>query len=221
MRLSITALPAVAGVVLAQLVPSPVTAQDSLRFAVLKGSDTVAVEVAHRVDVTWKGTLTLRRAPAVAMAWSVVTDESGLTPLVEVTVTEASSDERMKPRIVTRNRLIMRGDSVAVDAMTSSGLVTRVFPMASGAMPYLNLSFALLDLAVHRELKQGKGDEAVAVPFFNLNGGQSATGTLVRKDGSHAALTLGDVTFELALGDDGRIARASIAAQDLVAVRMK
>lgn len=205
----------------AAIAPSPVLAQDSLRFAVLKGADTVAVEVARRVDVTWKGTLTLRRTPAVDMAWSAVTDEKGLTPLVEVTVTEAPTELRMKPRIVTRNRLIMRGDSVSVDALTGNGLVTRIFPMAAGAMPYLNLSFAMLDLAVFRALGQATGAAPVAVPFFNLNGGQTATGTLVRKDGGHAALTLGDVTIELGLGEDGRIMRATIPSQDLVAVRVQ
>lgn len=205
---------------LGALSASSLLAQDSLSFVVLKGADTVAIEVASRVDVTWKGTLTLRRTPLVHMVWSAVTDEKGLTPLVEVTVSEAPTDSRMKPRIVTRNRLIMRGDSVSVDAMTSNGLVTRIFPMTAGAMPYLNLSFAMLDLAVVRSIGQASG-APVSVPFFNLSGGQSATGTLVRKDNGHAALTWGDVTIELALREDGRIMRATISSQDLVAVRVQ
>lgn len=201
------------------LVSTPALAQDSLRFAILKGSDTVAIEVARRVDVTWKGTLTILRTPAIDMVWSAVTDDKGLTPLVEITVMEQPTDPRMKARIVTRNRLIMRGDSVSVDAMTSNGLVTQIFPMAAGAMPYLNLSFGMLDLAVRRLLPEVVSGEPISIPFFNLSGGQSATGKLVRKDKEHAALTLGEVTMQLALRD-GAIVRVAIPEQDLVAVRV-
>lgn len=204
---------------LSLLLPLALQAQvptDSARFVVLKGADTVAIESAQRFDVSWKGTLTLRRTPAIDMAWSAVLDEAGRAPLVEVTVSEAARDPREKPRMITRNRLIFREDSVAVDAMTSTGLVTRVFPTRVGAMPYLNLSFTMLELA----LRSAPAGASVEVPFLNLAGGQTAVARLERYDARHAKLTLGDVQFELATDGEGRLRAVSIPAQELMASRV-
>jgi hypothetical protein len=190
---------------------------DSAGFVVMHGADTVAVERFQRFDVTWKGNLVLRRAKEVSEQWSVVTAPDGSVPLIEVTVWEKPDDPRMKARKVTRTRLIMRGDSVAVDQMTGTGLVTRVFPTEAGAKPYLNLSFALLELAIQQS---PKGAETT-IPFLNLSGGQTVRGSLVRKGDNSATLKLGDTAIELALGPDSVIESATIAAQNLRVVRAR
>ena len=64
---------------------------------------------------------------------------------------------------------IRRGISAAVDAVISQNIETRVFGTERGAIPYLNMSFALLEQAVRRT--QVPGATADAVPFFNLGGG--------------------------------------------------
>ncbi len=205
------------------LAPATLAAQapaaDSAGFVVLKGADTVAVERFQRSDVSWLGSLVLRRERPVAENWSAVTAPDGTIPLVEVTISEKPDDPRMKARILQRARVIVRGDSVAVDAMTNGGLVTKVYPTTEGAMPYLNLSFGMLELAVRKAVKGGAAGD-VPVPLFNLGGMQTATATLRRDGAGHAALVLGDVTFDLALDADGRIREARIATQDLTARRV-
>jgi hypothetical protein len=191
-------------------------ASESAGFVLIRGRDTVATERFERFDVTWKGTLILRRERELAEVWSVVTGPDGSVPLVEVTVTEKPPEEKMKPRIITRTRLIVRDDSVAVDQMTSNGLVTRVLPTEKGATPYLNLSFALIEVA----LQSAPAGAEVKLPFFNVDGGQTATATLRRKADGSATLTLG--TTEIALDLDGnRIRAARIEAQGLKVERTK
>jgi hypothetical protein len=122
----------------------------------------------------------------------------------------------MKPRIITRTRLIVRDDSVAVDQMTSNGLVTRILPTKAGARPYLNLSFALIELAVQAAPRA----DVVEIPFFNVDGGQTATGTLRRNADGSALLTLGNTEMALTLDAD-RIKSATIQAQGLKVERTK
>ena len=191
-------------------------ASESAGFVLTRGHDTVAVERFERSDVTWKGTLVLPRERELAQQWSAVTGPDGSVPLVEVTVTEKPTEPKMKPRIITRTRLIVRDDSVAVDQMTSNGLVTRVLPTQSGAKPYLNLSFALIELAVQAAPRA----DVVKIPFFNVDGGQTATGTLSRNADGSALLTLGTTEIALTLDAD-RIRSATIQAQGLKVERTK
>ena len=71
-------------------------------------------------------------------------------PLIEVTVREGADTGQTKARIVQRARVIFKEDSAAVDEMGDGGIQTRVFGTEAGAIPYLNLSFALLEQAVRR-----------------------------------------------------------------------
>jgi hypothetical protein len=191
-------------------------AAESAGFVLMRGRDTVALERFERFDVSWKGTLVLPREREIAQQWSAVTGPDGSVPLVEVTVTEKPPEPRMKPRIVTRTRLIVRDDSVAVDQMTSHGLVTRVMATERGARPYLNLSFALIELAVQTTPKVPEA----TIPFFNVDGGQTATGTLRRNPDGSALLSLGSTEIALVLDDD-RIRSAAIASQGLRIERTK
>lgn len=188
-------------------------ATEAAAFILTRGTDTVAVERFERFDVSWKGTLVLPRERELAQQWSAVTGPDGSVPLVEVTVTEKPPDARMRPRIVTRTRLIVRDDSVAVDQMTNHGLITRVMATEKGAKPYLNLSFALLELAL-----QGTVTGEASIPFFNVDGGQTAMATLRRQADGSAVLTLGSTEIALEL-DENRIRRARIDAQGLVVER--
>ena len=57
-----------------------------------------------------------------------------------------------------RARVIFKEDSAAVDDVSSDGMQTRVFGTERGAVPYLNLSFALLEQAVRRARVARRGD---------------------------------------------------------------
>lgn len=199
------------------------SAADSGRFVVRHGGDTVAVESFKRSGVQLSGTLEIPKLKS-AESWTATVGPDESVPLFEVTVKQTPQVEAPagvdpkrfpppKQRIDQRARFIFKGDSVAVDAMRSNGLETRVLGTKAGAVPYINLSFALLDQVLRRSAKSGG-----QVPIFNIAGGQTAVATVTRGADS-AAVTIGSVTFALKLDGAGRVVEGRIPAQDVTAIR--
>ena len=189
-------------------------------FAVLHKSDTVAVERFERADPKWSGTLELRKQPRGQLeVWTVVRAPDKGVVLMEVSEKEPPADARQKPRLIQEARLIFKEDSVAIDAVTNGGLVTRLYQTRKGAMPYLNLSFATVELALDEARRLSSGSGPVTVPLFNLAGGHTVD-AVVTLAGERATVQVGSVIIECALLPDGRIRTATIAAQDLRADRL-
>lgn len=190
-------------------------------FAVLRRGDTVAVERFERGTPKWSGTLEIRKQPLAQLeVWSVVRGPERGVVLMEVSEKEAPADARQKPRKIQDARLIFKEDSVAIDAVTSGGLQTRIYHTRVGAMPYLNLSFAMIELALDEARRlQPAGVGPVPVPIFNLAGGQTADATVTLGAG-RATVQIGPVAIECVLLPDGRIKSATIAAQELRAERL-
>lgn len=200
------------------VVAGSLQAQEGGRFAVIRGPDTMAVEQFSREDVQLTGDL-VRVANASSRERfhyrvTLVDDQSA--PLIEVTSWRAEDPEGSPARQTTR--VIFKGDSVAVDdASRWSGLVTRVFPTAHAAIPYLNLSTALLELATRRAA-QVRGD-SLAVPFFNLGGGQTVTGIVRRAGADSCTIQIGSVEFRLRVDSTGRILGGTVPSQGLAITR--
>jgi hypothetical protein len=57
------------------------------------------------------------------------------------------------------------------------------------------------------------------VPFFNLGGGQTLDGTVLRLTADSAAVRLGSVEFRLQIDPAGRIMGGAIPSQSLVVSR--
>jgi hypothetical protein len=190
-------------------------------FVVLRRADTVAVERFERGTPKWSGTLEIRKQPLAQFeVWSVVRGPERGVVLMEVSEKEAPADARQKPRKIQDARLIFKDDSVAIDAVTSGGLQTRIYHTRAGAMPYLNLSFAMIDLAVDEARRlQPTGAGPVPLPLLNLAGGQTADATVTFGTG-RATVQVGPVAIECVLLPDGRIQSATIAAQQLRAERL-
>ena len=75
--------------------------------------------------------------------------------MIDVTVREDADSGRVKAKLVQRARVIFKEDSAAVDAVIGQSIETRVFGTQAGAIPYLNMSFALLEQAIRRSLRRG------------------------------------------------------------------
>ena len=198
------------------------TPADSAGFIVMKNADTVAIERFERIDVTWKGTLALANKKDVADSWSIVTAPDGTVPLIEVMESQKPPDPRMKARVISRARIIVKGDSVSVDQMTPNGLVTRLFQSEEGVVPYLNLSFGMLEVGLRQaQVAAQKDSLGLKVYFFNLGGGQTVRGTLVQNADGKAVLNIGEVQFDLVLAPDGRLLSAAIPSQGLTVERIQ
>ena len=87
-----------------------------------------------------------------------------------------------------------------------------------GAIPYLNLSFALLEQAVRRS--RAGAVPAVEVPFFNLGGGQTVDGKVASMGNDSLSVAIGTVEFHLRVAPDGRVLGGRIPAQNLVVDRI-
>ena len=199
--------------------PSIVRAQslaDSGTFVLLHARDTAAVEQFSRGPTKLEGTLALRNAKKTSEHYSAVIAPDATLPLIEVTIREGVDSGARKAKIVQRARVIFKQDSAAVDEAGSAGLMTRVFGTEAGAVPYLNLSFALLEQAIRRARLSSGGS---SVSFFNLGGGQTLSAKLSPLGTDSLKLDIGDIQFHLRVDSTGRILGGRIPVQDVLVLR--
>jgi hypothetical protein len=201
--------------------PPALAAQQPERsvFVIRRGADTVATEELARTPTELTGTLTFRGKAATSEWYRAVVAPDTTVALVEVNVREGADTGLVKPRVVQRTRAIFRGDSVAIDDVTGNGIQTRVLATQAGAVPYLNLSFGLLEQAIRRATVPGR--DTVKVAFFNLSGGAgqgggvTVVGTVWRVGADSVALELGSVEFRMRVDGVGRLLGGGIPVQRL------
>jgi hypothetical protein len=192
------------------------SASDSGSFLVRRGRDTVATERFVRTATKLEGTLSIWNTRRTSERYAAVLAPDASVPLIEVTVQEGTDSGSTRPRIVQRARVIFKEDSAAVDEIGRGGLVTRVMGTESGAIPYLNLSFALIEQAVRRARVANQGS---SVPFFNLGGGQTLVARLSPLSADSMRMDIGDTRYDLRVNADGRLIGARIPTQNVVVDR--
>ena len=144
---------------------------DSGTFVVRHAGDTVATETFSREETSIHGTLALNNFKHTFHRYTAVVAPDASVPMIDIAVREDADSGRIKARLLQRARVIFREDSAAVDAVIGQAISTQVLGTQPGAIPYLNMSFALLEQAVRRS-RAGGGKQ---VPFFNLAGGQTVS----------------------------------------------
>jgi hypothetical protein len=187
-------------------------------FIIRHAGDTVATERFSRTATALHGTLAIRNSKGTLQAYQAVVAPDASVPLIEVTVRESQDSGQTNGRILQRARVIFKEDSAAVDDMGSHGLQTRIFGTERGAVPYLNLSFALLEQAVRRW--RATAPVATQVPFFNLGGGQTVDAKVSKLGADSVTMMIGSVEFRLKVDVSGRVLGGTIPAQQLVAERV-
>lgn len=192
-------------------------AADSGTFVIRHAGDTVAVERFTRAAIKLEGTLTLQNAKRTSERYAAVIAPDATLPLIEVTTREGLDTGTLRAKVVQRARVIFKRDSVAIDEMSDAGLTTRLFGTAPGAVPYLNLSFALLEQAVRRARESPTSSE---VPFFNLGGGQTLNAKISRLGTDSLRLDIGNISYRLRVDKQGRVLGGTIPAQQVVVNRM-
>lgn len=205
--------------VLALVVVVPATAQtasDSGTFVIRHARDTVATERFNRTETQLEGTLAIRDSKKTNQGYRAVVAPDQTLPLIEVTIREGTDSAGRRARVTQRARVIFKEDSAAVDALGGDGIQTRLFATERGAVPYLNLSFALLEQAVRRARV---APDTGRVAFFNLGGGQTVTARLSRLSIDSLRLDIGGVEYHLRVDSANRLLGGRIPAQDVVAER--
>jgi hypothetical protein len=189
---------------------------DSGTYFVRRGTDTVATERFQRTPTRLEGTLAIRNSTRTSERWVAVIGPDATLPLIEITVREGIDSAGSKAKVTERARVIFKDDSAAVDAVGGRGIQTRLFGTQSGALPYLNLSFALLEQAVRRARV---APEHRHIPFFNLGGGQTVTAKLSSLGSDSLLLEIGSVRYHLLVDAEGRVMGGRIPAQNVVVDR--
>jgi hypothetical protein len=205
--------------VLSLTVPVSLSAQtsaDSGTFVVRHAGDTVATERFNRTPTHLEGTLAIHNPKATSQRWTAVVAPDATLPMIEVTVREGAVNGEGKVRVLQRARVIFKEDSAAVDEVGDAGLMTRIFGTERGAMPYLNLSFALLEQAVRRSRVTPISGQ---IAFFNLSGGQTKSARLSPLGTDSLSLDIGDIEFHLRVDPSGRVLGGRIPKQDVVVER--
>ncbi len=210
----------VSGVLSAQAASAQAASTDSGTFVVRRGRDTVAVETFARTGTSLAGTLAIHDQENIAQRWRAVIAPDATLPLIEVTVVEDREQGQVKGKTRQQARIIFKDDSVAVDDVNGNGLQTRLFATRKGAVPYLNLSFALLEQAIRRARASGTGSAAGEVAFFNLGGGQTVDAHLRPAAGDSLSLAIGTIDFRLRMDASGRIIGGGIPAQNVTVERV-
>jgi hypothetical protein len=190
---------------------------DSGTFVVRHGADTVATERFTRKETSLEGVLAIRNARNTSERYTAVVAPDATVPMIDVAVREDSDSGRVKQKLVQRARVIFREDSAAVDAIVRQNIETRVFGTQRGAIPYLNLSFALLEQAVRRA--RSPGAPAGAVSFFNLGGGQTLSAKVLPVGKDSVAVDIGNVDFRLKVDEKGRVLGGTIPSQNVLVER--
>jgi hypothetical protein len=114
---------------------------DSAFFAVLKGTDTIAVETFAREGHELRGQLVKVAAGRERTIYRAALMDDASTPLIDFSVWKGEDPPNSPARQL--GRVIFKEDSAAVDEADSRGLRTIMFHTQRGAIVYLNLSFAL------------------------------------------------------------------------------
>jgi hypothetical protein len=192
------------------------TVADSGTYFVRHGTDTVATERFQRTPTRLEGTLAIRNSTRTSERWVAVIGPDATLPLIEVTVREGVDSAGRKAKVTERARVIFKEDSAAVDAVGGRGVQTRLFGTQAGALPYLNLSFALLEQAVRRSRV---APEHTRIPFFNLGGGQTVSAKLSPLGRDSTLLEIGSVRYHLLVDAEGRLIGGRIPAQNVVVDR--
>jgi hypothetical protein len=190
---------------------------DSGVFVVRHAGDTVATETFSRKETSIQGTLAINNSKHTFQRYTAILAPDASVPMIDVAVREDADSGRVKAKLVQRARVIFKEDSAAVDAVIGQAIQTRVFGTERGAIPYLNMSFALLEQAVRRT--RAKATTLEQVPFFNLGGGETLSGKLKPVGADSLALAIGDVEFRLKVDREGRVLGGAIPAQDVLVDR--
>jgi hypothetical protein len=218
--LAMPRFPTYAGLVTLALCSSaPLAAQtvaDSGTFIIRHGDTTVATEKFSRTETSLDGILSLNNSRNTFQRYNLVVAPDATVPMVEVTVRQDADSGRIKAKPVSRTRVIFREDSAAVDAIIGERIETRIFGTQRGAVPYLNMSFAMLEQAIRRSRMPGGSAE---VPFFNLGGGQTVSGKFTPLGSDSLNLAIGDVQFHLRVDSSGRVLGGRIPTQNVVVDR--
>jgi len=183
-------------------------------FMLLRGGDTITVEPFTR-SATRLETEVVTRTPPVRQRLEAELTPDGLAPSVRLAVLPGLSGEAEPAARLAAN---FRGDSAHLEVQAAGAPPRQSFEPGPGALPYLNLSVAVMEQVVRRARVLG-GDPA-RVPMLNVSAGHSFTVSVARAGADSTVILLQPgLEIRLATDAEGRVLGGSIPAQGITVAR--
>jgi uncharacterized protein len=197
-------------------VAQPLAAQvaEQGAFVILVGRDTFAVENFSRTPYRLEGEMTGRVIGRIAYTALFGPGELVRELTLHAWAAGAAADAAPMQEAV----LTLQDDSVVAVITTAERSTTQRIASHDGALLYVNPSFALTEQMVRRALVLG--GEAVAVPVFISQGGQTFHATIRRPSSDSVFITLATSEMHGSVTGDGRLLGLSIPAQNLTVTRV-
>ncbi len=183
-------------------------------FILSSGKDTVSVERFRRTATRLEGEM-LVRIGSVRLTYDASIAPDGLVTTLTNRFWQATDSAKAPPRQLAVIRL--SGDSAFADITAGGRTVTQRLGSTAGALPYINPSFALMELVVARA--RTLGGSPATVPVFMVSGGQTFPVTITRvgTDSIIASMAGGEMRFRT--DATGQLLGGSIPAQKLTITR--
>ncbi len=186
---------------------------DAYTFHMITGKDTLSTEVVHRTPDRLEVELAVKPA-GIRYRYAIALGPDGRALRMTTDVwTLASTDTAPAQHAIAD----FTGDSAHLSVVARGGTQTLVLPASPGAVPYINLSTALLEQAVMRA--KAMGGRLDSVPMFALAGGRNFVAPVEWIGADSATITLPGVVIRMAVAPDGSVLGAFAPSQNLRAER--
>lgn len=174
-------------------------------FAIERGDDTIAVETFDFTRDSLSGTLVITGAP-----------RQEYTATLRPDLTVGAMTLRAFAAGASPGAPPMQAVHLAVGRDTVDAGALGHFAITAGAMPFINLSFASLELLMHRARAAGG---TLHAPLWLVSGAVALTADITPLGRDSMLLSIHGVDHRLRVDGDGRILGGTIPAQGIVITR--
>jgi hypothetical protein len=198
------------------LVGPSAAAQQQDALLLLMRADTFSVERFVRTARQLQSELVIKMAGA-RLTLGATLDESGRVQTLTSEARAATADRSSPPS--QSATLTFVGDSVIAEIGTGAAKTTQRIGSRAGVVPFVNPSFALVELAI-REARRTDRD-TVVVGLFLVQGGTTIDAKVIRLGRDSVVFDFGNAVARLAVSSNGDVLGGEIPAQGLRLVRVR
>jgi dipeptidyl aminopeptidase/acylaminoacyl peptidase len=182
-------------------------------FVVLRGADTLAVETFTRTPTHLEGAL-VDRLQFYRQSYSAELAPDARVTQIVLELRRAAEDAKSPP--MQHVKLVFQGDSVIGEMGAGADAKSQKFATTEGAIPFMNLGFALTEQA----LRRAKAQHLSSVPLFVITGGQTFAAAVTPRAADSVTIQVATVALEVASDGVGRILSARVPSQNLIVERI-
>ena len=182
----------------------------------LSATDTIAVERFVRTADRFDDEMFLRSQSA-RITFTATLAPGGIVRRIENALRMGNADRNSPPSQTAV--LTFVGDSAIGEVSTSGQTAVQRIKTTAGAVPYMNPSFALLEVLLLRA--RALGGDSVDVPTFQMQGAATIPFTVVRRGADSVVITAGRTTIRLHVNATDEILGGTVPSQGLRIVRVR